>query len=460
MKIFDTICAISTPVGTGGISVIRISGENAFGISQKIFKSKFGKTIDDMNSFSILFGNVYDIEGHEIDEVLLSKFVAPNSFTGENVVEISCHGGMAVTKMILKELIRAGARLAENGEFTKRAFLNGKVDLSQAEAIIDIINANDEYNVYSGENQLKGKLSEKVNEIRDSMINATASIIAVIDYPEEDIDEITTEEILSTLETSKNKINELIKTYSTGKIIKEGAKIVIAGKPNVGKSSLLNALLKENRAIVTNIAGTTRDTLEETINIDGLKAHIVDTAGIRESDDIVESIGIKKAYEMINEADLILFILDTSVSISDEDLEIAEEIKEKNTFVILNKTDLNNEFDISPVKDIIKNAKYIKTSAKELTGINELTDLIKNSILNGEINIKENVYITNERHFEKLNLSLSYIEKAITDIRAGVYPDIVSIEIENAISALGEITGLTVSEEIISNIFSRFCLGK
>lgn len=460
MKIFDTICAISTPIGTGGVSVIRISGENAFSISQKIFKSKSGKTIDEMKSYSILFGNIYDIDGHEIDEVLLSKFVAPNSFTGENVIEISCHGGIAVTKMILKELIRSGARMAENGEFTKRAFLNGKVDLSQAEAIIDIINANDEYNVYSGENQLKGKLSEKVNVIRDNLINATASIIAVIDYPEEDIDEITTDEILNTLKKSENDINELIKTYNTGKIIKEGAKIVIAGKPNVGKSSLLNALLKENRAIVTDIAGTTRDTLEEAINIDGLKAHIVDTAGIRESDDVVESIGIEKAYEKINDADLILFILDTSSSVSYEDIEIAENIKEKNTFVILNKTDLNYDFDITPIKNILKNTKYIKTSAKELTGINDLTDLIKNSVLNGDINIKENLYITNERHFEKLTLSLSYIKKAINDINAGVFPDIVSIEIENAISALGEITGLTVNEEIISNIFSRFCLGK
>ncbi len=460
MKIFDTICAISTPIGTGGISVIRISGENAFLISQKIFKSKYGKTIDDMKSFSILFGNIYDKDGHEIDEVLLSKFEAPNSFTGENVIELSCHGGMAVTKMILKELIRAGARMAENGEFTKRAFLNGKVDLSQAEAIIDIINANDEYNVYSGENQLKGKLSEKINSIRESLINATASIIAVIDYPEEDIDEITTKDIVNVLESSKDKINELIKTYNTGKIIREGAKIVIAGKPNVGKSSLLNALLKENRAIVTNIAGTTRDTLEEVINIDGLKANIVDTAGIRESDDIVESLGIEKAYEMIDEADLILFIIDSSSQLSDEDIEIANKIKDKNTFVILNKTDLNNKFDITPVKEIINNAKYIETSAKELTGINELTDLIKHSILNGEINIKENLYITNERHFEKLTLTLSYIEKAINDIKSGVFPDIVSIEIENAISELGEITGLTVSEEIISNIFSRFCLGK
>ena len=367
---------------------------------------------------------------------------------------------MAVTKMILKELIRAGARMAENGEFTKRAFLNGKVDLSQAEAIIDIINANDEYNVYSGENQLKGKLSEKINSIRESLINATASIIAVIDYPEEDIDEITTKDIVNVLESSKDKINELIKTYNTGKIIREGAKIVIAGKPNVGKSSLLNALLKENRAIVTNIAGTTRDTLEEVINIDGLKANIVDTAGIRESDDIVESLGIEKAYEMIDEADLILFIIDSSSQLSDEDIEIANKIKDKNTFVILNKTDLNNKFDITPVKEIINNAKYIETSAKELTGINELTDLIKHSILNGEINIKENLYITNERHFEKLTLTLSYIEKAINDIKSGVFPDIVSIEIENAISELGEITGLTVSEEIISNIFSRFCLGK
>ena len=460
MKLYDTICAISTPLGTGGISVIRVSGDRAFEICERNFKSKSGKSILDMNTHTISFGFILDKDSHIIDEVLVSKFIAPNSFTGENVVEISCHGGMAVTKMILKELIKSGARMAENGEFTKRAFLNGKVDLSQAEAIIDIINANDEYNVYSGENQLKGRLSEKINMIRQNLIDATANIIAVIDYPEEDIDELTTSEIITSLSDAKKDIDDLIKTYDTGKIIKEGAKIVICGKPNVGKSSLLNALLKENRAIVTDIAGTTRDILEESINIDGLKARIIDTAGLRESEDVVENIGIKKAQEQINDADLILFLLDSSVELSEEDIKIANEIKDKNVYVIVNKTDLLSKIDISVIENILNNSRYTFISAKEFTGINELTDTIKSSILNGEINIKENLYITNERHFEKLTFANTFIEKAISDLKSGVFPDIVSIEIENAISSLGEITGLTVSEEIISNIFKRFCLGK
>ncbi len=460
MKFFDTICSISTPIGTGGIAVIRISGEESFEICEKIFKSEFNKKVTEMPGYTIALGNVVDNKGHIIDQVLLSKFINPNSFTGENVIEISCHGGMAVAKMILKELIKSGARIAENGEFTKRAFLNGKIDLSQAEAIIDIINASDEYNVYSGENQLQGKLSQKIDYIRQKLIDATANIIAVIDYPEEDIDELATLDIINLLKEALSNIDELIKTYNTGKIIKEGAKIVIAGKPNVGKSSLLNALLKDNRAIVTDIAGTTRDTLEEVINIDGLKASITDTAGIHQSDDIVESIGIEKALEKIHDADLILFIIDTSIKITEEDIEIADTIKDKNVFVILNKTDISCDFDVTPVKNIIKKAHYISVSAKELTGINELTQQIKNTILSGDINIKEDVYITNERHFEKLVTSRSYIKKGISDLENGIFPDIVSIEIENAISSLGEITGLTVSEEIISNIFSRFCLGK
>ena len=460
MRLYDTICALSTPAGTGGISVIRVSGENAFDITNKIFSSKSQKNIIDMKGYTISFGYIKDDEANILDEVLVSKFIAPNSFTGENVIEISCHGGMAVVKMIIKELLKNGARLAENGEFTKRAFLNGKVDLSQAEAIIDIINASDEYNVYSGENQLQGKLSSKINAIRDKLINATANIIAVIDYPEEDIDELATKDIVSILEHSKEEINYLIDSYNTGKIIKEGAKIVICGKPNVGKSSLLNALLNENRAIVTDIAGTTRDIIEESVNINGLKAQIIDTAGIHDSSDIVESIGIEKAYQKINEADLILFILDTSAELSFEDIEIAKKIKDKNTFIILNKTDLDKKIDITPITDIIEKAQLIQLSAKELIGINELCEKIKNTILSGEIDIKNEIYVTNERHYEKLTASLLYIERAINDLKNGIFPDIVSIEIENAISALGEITGLTVSEEIINNIFSRFCLGK
>ena len=267
-------------------------------------------------------------------------------------------------------------------------------------------------------------------------------------------------DIISNLEDSLNDINNLKKTYNTGKIIKEGAKIVICGKPNVGKSSLLNSLLKENRAIVTDIAGTTRDTLEETLSIDGLKTRIIDTAGIRESDDVVESIGINKAVENINDADLILFLIDTSVPLSLEDISLSEKLIDKKVFVLLNKTDLDSNCDISKIKETLPLAEFISISAKNETGINNLTDKIKESILNGEVNIKEDIYITNERHFEKLVNSSEYLIKVINDLKTGIYPDIVTIDIENAISSLGEITGLTVSEEIIGNIFSKFCLGK
>jgi len=460
MKLYDTICALSTPVGTGGISVIRVSGSEAFDVTEKIFKSKSNKKIKDMKGYTVLLGDIVDSQGYTIDEVLVSKFIAPNSFTGENVIEISCHGGIAVVKLIIKELINSGARTAENGEFTKRAFLNGKVDLSQAEAVIDIINANDEYNVYSGENQLKGILSDKINTIRNKLVDVVSSVIAVIDYPEEDIDEIEMSEIIGNLEICIEDIRDLKKTYNTGKIIKEGAKIVICGKPNVGKSSLLNSLLKENRAIVTDIAGTTRDVLEESLNIDGLKARIIDTAGIRESDDVVESIGINKAMDNINSADLILFLIDTSIPLSEEDLSLAGILKDKKVFVILNKTDLKNNCDIEVIKNLITDAEFINISAKEEIGINDLTDKIKEMILDGKINVKEDLYITNERHYEKLINAEEYLDKVITDLKVGIFPDIVTIDLENAISSLGEITGLTVSEEIIHNIFSKFCLGK
>ncbi len=460
MKLLDTICALSTPVGTGGISVIRVSGPAAFDITDKIFKSKGEKTVSDMKSHTVSLGNISDSQGYQIDEVLVTKFISPHSFTGENVIEISCHGGIAVVKLILKELIKNGARQADRGEFTKRAFLNGKVDLSQAEAIIDIINAEDEYNVYSGENQLKGTLSEKINNIRNDIINVISSIIAVIDYPEEDIDELEIKEIIEKLKISRDEINKLVNTYNTGKIIKEGAKIVICGKPNVGKSSLLNSLLKENRAIVTDIAGTTRDVIEETLNIDGLKARIIDTAGIRESDDVVETIGINKAVDSIESADLILFLIDTSRPLTEEDFSLSERIKDKKVIVLFNKSDLVSDCDITKIKIMLPHAEYLTISAKNNYGTDELAQRIKNLILDGNINIKEELYITNERHYEKLLLSNGYLKSVIKDLEGGIFPDIVTIELENAISALGEITGLTVSEEIVHNIFSRFCLGK
>lgn len=460
MKLYDTICALSTPVGTGGISVIRISGEDAFSVVKKIYIPKFGKNFEDQKSYTVTLGNIIDESGFMIDEVLVTKFQAPNSFTGENVVEISCHGGMAVVKMILNELYKNGARSATGGEFSKRAFLNGKIDLSQAEAIIDIINANDEYNAYSGENQLNGILSSKINEIREILVDTVSNIVAVIDYPDEEIDDLQIEEVINNCKKALNLIEDLKSSYKTGKVIKEGAKIAICGKPNVGKSSLLNALLKEERAIVTDIAGTTRDVIEEEINIDGLKAVITDTAGLRDSDDTVEKIGINRAKKAINDADLILFVIDGSNKENNEDIEIATSIKDKNVFVIINKTDLDIKYNTDTIKNILPHSSFIYTSAKSSGGIDELSQSVKNSILDGEINIKDNIYITNERHMEELISASNHLAEVINALNGGVYPDIVTIDIENAISALGNITGQTVSEEIISNIFKKFCVGK
>ncbi|MBQ4110150.1 MAG: tRNA uridine-5-carboxymethylaminomethyl(34) synthesis GTPase MnmE [Clostridia bacterium] len=460
MKNFDTIAAVSTPQGVGGIAVIRVSGDRAFEITDKVFCTKSGKKLTETETHKIVYGFIKDEDGCNIDEVLVSKMDAPHTFTGENVTEISCHGGVSVVKLVLKELLKAGARLAANGEFTKRAFLNGKIDLAQAEAVIDIINADSELNVYNGENQLYGALTDKLMAIRNSLIDITSDIIAVIDYPEEDITVENISETIEKLKKANDDIQLLMKSYHTGKILKEGAKIVIAGKPNVGKSSLLNALLKENRAIVTEIEGTTRDVLEESLEIDGLKVRIMDTAGVRTSADEVEKIGIDKAIENIESADLVLFVLDKSRELSDEDIELMERIKDKNAFVVLNKSDLEIKLSLTDIRKHLPGKRIFEISSKTFDGINEMTEAIKDKILDGDVNIKENVYISNERHFEMLHHASEHIKQAVIDLENGIYPDIVSIEIENAISSLGEITGQTVSDEIIHNIFAKFCLGK
>lgn len=458
MNHFDTIAAIATPPGTGGIAVIRVSGTDSFSIVQTCFRGK--KKLADVASHSIVFGHITDKDGAAIDEVLLSVFRAPRSFTGENTVEISCHGGYTVTHMVLNRIVQCGARLAEGGEFTKRAFLNGKMDLSQAEAVIDIINAESALSVYAGENHLFGCLKHRVGEIREQVLDIISNILAVIDYPDEDIDEMKSEEILSSLRKAKEAAEQLIRTYQTGKILKEGAKIVIAGKPNVGKSSLLNALLKENRAIVTDIPGTTRDVLEETLDIDGLKVQLLDTAGIRESGDTVEAIGIERAVEHIRSADLILFLADRSRPLSAEDFQLMEEIKEKKAFVLLNKTDIEARLDESELRNILPDKPVYAISAKNFEGINELTEDIRKTVLEGELPQKDALYLTSQRHYEALSGCAAHLEAAISDLETGMYADIITIELESAVQALGEVTGMTVSEEVIGNIFAKFCVGK
>ncbi len=456
MNHFDTIAAIATPPGTGGIAVIRVSGKDAFAIVQRCFQKK----LSEVESHRIVFGHIADDEGAKIDEVLVSVFRAPHSFTGENTAEISCHGGYAVTHMVLNRILQCGARLAQGGEFTKRAFLNGKMDLSQAEAVIDIINAESALSVYAGENQLFGCLKNKVEEIRGQVLDVISSILAVIDYPDEDISEMKQEDILHSLREAKEKTEQLTRTYQTGKILRQGAKIVIAGKPNVGKSSLLNAMLKENRAIVTDIPGTTRDILEETLDIGGLKVQILDTAGIRESGDRVEAIGIERAVEHIRSADLVLFLADRSRPLSAEDFRLMKEIKDKKAFLLLNKKDVEARMDAAELKSYLPDKPVYAISAKNFEGINELTDDIRKAILEGEIPKKDALYLTNQRHYEALSGCAVHLEAAISDLEKGIYPDIVTIELENAVQSLGEVTGMTVSEEVIGNIFAKFCVGK
>ncbi len=458
MNHFDTIAAIATPPGTGGIAVIRVSGEQAFSIVQRCFHGK--KTLEKAQSHRLLFGKITDEDGAAIDEVLLSVFRAPHSFTGEHTVEISCHGGYAVTHMVLSRVLRCGARQAEGGEFTKRAFLNGKMDLSQAEAVIDVIHAESALSVYAGENQLFGALKQQVDGIREEILGVISHILAVIDYPDEDIGEMNLAELVATLSHAKEQTEKLKNTYRTGKLLKQGAKIVIAGKPNVGKSSLLNALLKENRAIVTDIPGTTRDVLEETLDIDGLKVRLLDTAGVRSSEDQVEAIGIERAVEHIRSADLVLFLADSSQPLSEEDFTLIEEIKDKKALVLMNKTDMEACLSEGELKNYLPDKPLFPISAKQMQGINAVTAAIKKAVLENETPRKDGLYLTNQRHFDALYACGEQLDTAIADLRSGIYPDIVTISLENAVQALGEVTGMTVSEEVIQTIFSKFCVGK
>ncbi len=460
MRLFDTIAAVSTPPGVGGVAVIRISGPESVGICDKIYKSCSGKIPSELKKRYVSFGNIENSKNELIDQVLLTVFEAPNSFTGEDVVEISCHGGKAVTEYILKELVSNGARIAARGEFTKRAFINGKLDLTQAEAIMDIISAEDELSLKSGENHLKGILKEETEKIREKILDVVSHVLAVIDYPDEDIDDLKSAEIISTISECETKIATLIKSYNTGKIIRDGANIVIAGKPNAGKSSLMNAFLGEDRAIVTNIAGTTRDVLEENVNINGLKVRLTDTAGIRKSDDLVEKIGIERAVECVKNADLVLYVADKTTGLTNEDFELISAIRGKKSIGIINKSDLSGEILSDELKNELCCEAVFEISAANGEGINELSDYIKNIILSGEVNVSDNLYITNKRHYEELLSAEGSLKKAISALENGLFADIITIDLENAITALGTITGSTVSEDVVANIFEKFCVGK
>ena len=460
----ETIAAISTAMGNGGIGIIRMSGKDAFSILKKIFRNNKNEEIklENIKGYTIKYGFIIDNNTNEkIDEVLVSFFKSGKSYTKEDMCEINSHGGMIVEKRILEQCLKNGATLAEPGEFTKRAFLNGRIDLSQAESIIDLINSKTEKEAKASINQLQGDLSNKLREIRHDLLDIMADIEASIDYPEYDIEELTNNKIITVLEKTSKKLNALNASFRNGKLIKEGIKTAIIGRPNAGKSSLLNMLLKEERAIVSQIEGTTRDTIEEFMTINGIPLKIIDTAGIRANvADEIEEIGVKKALKIAEEADLVLTIIDNTKEMEKEDRKIKKNIKNKNAIILLNKIDLKDS-KIEENEELINtNKKVIKISAKNGEGIEELYKEIEKMFQINNLDAGKETIITNIRHKNQIDNAIKSIEDAKMAVENNMPIDIVSISIKQTLEDLGKITGENVSEDIINEIFSKFCLGK
>jgi tRNA modification GTPase len=452
----DTICAISTSQGVGAIAIIRVSGEEAIEIVNKIFK---GKDLTQVESHTINYGHIIDKEEKVIDEVLVSVMKSPKTFTTENIVEINTHGGIASTNKVLEELLINGCRLAEPGEFTKRAFLNGRIDLIEAEAVMDMINAKTNTQRKLAANQITGKVSNLINELRDDMIQIISNINVNIDYPEyDDVDIITDEILIPKIQKLKKRIQKILKESEEGKIIKDGIKTSIVGRPNVGKSSLLNALLEEEKAIVTDIAGTTRDIVEGQININGIVLNMIDTAGIRNTEDIIESIGVEKSKQMIKESDLVLFVLNNNEKLTDDVKEILKEVKEKNYIVLINKTDLEKKLNIEDL-DIDK-SNIIYMSIKDNQGIEELKEKIIEMFNISQIETKDPTYLSNTRSIGILKECLKSIESIEQGLAEERPIDMIELDIKAIWEKLGEINGTSYEEELLDEMFNRFCLGK
>lgn len=456
-KIDDTIAAIATAPGEGGVAIIRISGSKSLEVANKVFRSAKNKRLQEYPR-TLVYGNIVK-QGEELDEVLAVYMPAPHTYTREDIVEINCHGGAMATRLVLEWILESGAILAEPGEFTKRAFLNGRIDLSQAEAIKDIISSKTSKSYLVAQNQLKGGLSSKIKEIRDKLTEDVAKITVAVDFPEEDTPEVTYDELKESMVSLHLKMKQLLSTFETGKILREGLKTAIVGKPNVGKSSLLNEILEEQRAIVTDIEGTTRDVIEEMITIDGIPLKIVDTAGIRMTDDIVEQIGVSRSKEMMEEADLILLLLDSSRKLTDEDRDILELSKEKKKILILNKTDLPPAWEISELGEY-QTEMIIATSILQRQGINTLKEKIKELVFRGEVVIEQDGMLTNVRHKDALVRAIASSEDAIASIDQELPLDILETDFKNCWDSLGEITGESVSEDLLDTIFKNFCIGK
>ena len=457
---FDTITSISTPMGEGAIGIIRLSGPEAVEIGDKLYKGK--KKLKDVPSHTINYGHIIDPETDEVvEEVMISVLRAPKTFTREDIIEINCHGGILTINRILELTMTHGARMAEPGEYTKRAFLNGRIDLSQAEAVMDFIRSKTDRASKVAMNQIEGRLSDLIKQQRQSILEILAQVEVNIDYPEyDDVEDATTEFLLAQSKKIKNEIDQLLETGTQGKIMREGLSTVIVGKPNVGKSSMLNNLIQDNKAIVTEVAGTTRDVLEEYVNVRGVPLRLVDTAGIRDTEDIVEKIGVERSRKALSEADLILFVLNNNEPLTEEDRTLYEVIKNEDAIVIVNKTDLERRLDIEEVKTMIGDTPLIQTSMLKQEGVDELELQIRDLFFGGEVQNQDMTYVSNSRHISLLKQARQTIQDAIDAAEAGIPMDMVQIDLTRTWELLGEIIGESASDELINQLFSQFCLGK
>lgn len=456
----DTITSISTPMGEGAIGIVRLSGPQAVEIADKLYKGKH--LLNDVPSHTINYGHIIDPESKEvIEEVMVSVLRAPKTFTREDIIEINCHGGILTINRVLELTMTYGARMAEPGEFTKRAFLNGRIDLSQAEAVMDFIRSKTDRASKVAMNQIEGRLSDLIKKQRQSILEILAQVEVNIDYPEyDDVEDATTEFLLEQSKEIKQEINRLLDTGAQGKIMREGLSTVIVGKPNVGKSSMLNNLIQDNKAIVTEVAGTTRDVLEEYVNVRGVPLRLVDTAGIRETEDIVEKIGVERSRKALSQADLILFVLNNNEALTQEDYTLYEVVKNEDVIVIVNKMDLEQNIDINEVKDMIGDTPLIQTSMLKQEGIDELEIQIRYLFFGGEVQNQDMTYVSNSRHISLLKQARQTIQDAIDAAESGVPMDMVQIDLTRTWEILGEIIGETASDELIDQLFSQFCLGK
>ncbi|RXK18556.1 tRNA uridine-5-carboxymethylaminomethyl(34) synthesis GTPase MnmE [Macrococcus sp. DPC7161] len=457
---FDTITSISTPMGEGAIAIVRLTGPDAIQIADGLYKGK--KALSEVDSHTINYGHIYDPETDElVEEVMIAIMRAPRTYTREDVVEINCHGGIMTVNRILELTLNQGARLAEPGEFTKRAFLNGRIDLSQAEGIMDFIRSKTDRASKVAMSQMDGRLSVLIKSLRQSILEILAQVEVNIDYPEyDDVEEATTKFLLEEAQKIKHSIESLLETSHQGKILREGLSTVIVGKPNVGKSSMLNNLIQDNKAIVTEIAGTTRDVLEEYVNVRGVPLRLVDTAGIRETEDIVEKIGVERSREALSKADLILYVLNYNEPLTEEDYQLANIIQSEDVIVIINKTDLEQRLDIEAVKQMMGDAPIVETSMVSQSGIDQLEEKISAMFFSGQVMNQDMTYVSNARHISLLKDARKSIDDAISAAEMDVPIDMVQIDLIKTWELLGEVIGEEVSDSLIDQLFSQFCLGK